>query len=377
MVFHALDTLKLENGGFSPEVKLEGGEIKLIEIGGRMGGDCIGSTSCGFPPEWIWCAARYRSRWDRRRTLRKKTMGSSRGALYLRAARFGAAGAAEKAGAGACIFCSPLQPFDHEVTDSAARFGYYILKGGTAERLAAFWRNKIAAFICDPPAITARLPLPEVVSEIKATVERDGRYDYEIILVNDNPPDDTYEVIRRLVREDRNIKGICMSRNFGQHAALMAGYREVQGDIVISLDDDGQTPAGSVVPAGGGIERRRGRCICALPSKKHSPFRNFGTYMNEKMAVWLLGKPKTCTLPAIFAMRPLVVRQIVQYHNPYSYVEGLVLRATSRVINVPVEHRARNAGERYTFSKLLSLAERLHSLFCEAAARKEPLQGPF
>ena len=206
------------------------------------------------------------------------------------------------------------------------------------------------------PCYHSAATLPEVVSEIKATVERDGRYGYEIILVNDNPPDDTYEVIRRLAREDRNIKGICMSRNFGQHAALMAGYREVQGDIVISLDDDGQTPADQLFRLVEALKEDVDVVYARYPSKKHSQFRNFGTYMNEKMAVWLLGKPKNLHITSYFAMRPLVVEQIVQYHNPYSYVEGLVLRATSRVINVPVEHRARESGESgYTFSKLLSL----------------------
>ena len=88
--------------------------------------------------------------------------------------------------------------------------------------------------------------LPAVVEDIRRTVEADGRYDFEVILANDNPPDETWQVIQQLAAADRRVKGLCMIRNFGQHAALMAGYRASRGDIIISLDDDGQTPPDQV-----------------------------------------------------------------------------------------------------------------------------------
>ena len=87
---------------------------------------------------------------------------------------------------------------------------------------------------------------PAVVEDIRRTVEADGRYDFEVILANDNPPDETWQVIQQLAAADRRVKGLCMIRNFGQHAALMAGYRASRGDIIISLDDDGQTPPDQV-----------------------------------------------------------------------------------------------------------------------------------
>ncbi len=90
--------------------------------------------------------------------------------------------------------------------------------------------------------------LPGVVAEIVRTVRADGRYDYEIILVNDNPPDDTWRVIEKLCRADGHIRGMTMTRNFGQAAALMAAYRASKGDIVVGLDDDGQNPPSSSRP---------------------------------------------------------------------------------------------------------------------------------
>ena len=82
-----------------------------------------------------------------------------------------------------------------------------------------------------------------VVDEIENTVSQRPEYDYEIILVNDCSPDNVWNVISERAKTDDKVIGINLSKNFGQHSALMAGYNNVSGDIVVSLDDDGQTPA--------------------------------------------------------------------------------------------------------------------------------------
>ena len=81
----------------------------------------------------------------------------------------------------------------------------------------------------------------KVVDDIIKTVENDGRYTYEIICVNDCSKDDTYSVLVDLAHNSK-VKVLNMAKNFGQHSALMAGFNEVTGDIVVCLDDDGQNP---------------------------------------------------------------------------------------------------------------------------------------
>ena len=81
-----------------------------------------------------------------------------------------------------------------------------------------------------------------VVSEVTTTVAQ-RNIDYEIILVNDSSPDNVWKVISKLTEENEKITGINFSKNFGQHSALLAGYRACTGDVVLSMDDDGQTPA--------------------------------------------------------------------------------------------------------------------------------------
>jgi undecaprenyl-phosphate 4-deoxy-4-formamido-L-arabinose transferase len=86
-----------------------------------------------------------------------------------------------------------------------------------------------------------------VIEEIEATMATMAEvYSYEVILVNDCSPDNTMDTIRKICREKNYVKGIGFARNFGQHAALMAGLRQSEGDYVVCLDDDGQTPADEV-----------------------------------------------------------------------------------------------------------------------------------
>ena len=91
------------------------------------------------------------------------------------------------------------------------------------------------------PCYGSEKTIGKVIQSIKDTIK--GSDDYEIICVNDCSPDNVYTVLKAYARKDSRIKAVSLAKNFGQHNALMAGYRQVTGDIVISLDDDGQTPA--------------------------------------------------------------------------------------------------------------------------------------
>lgn len=195
-----------------------------------------------------------------------------------------------------------------------------------------------------------------VVQEIREAMAALPQYRYEIILVNDASPDDTFETIRALCGENRDVCGVDLARNFGQHAALMAGFRYVRGDIVVCLDDDGQTPASEVGRLLSGIESGSDVVYAKYTNKKHSGFRNFGSRINELMTRTMLGKPKELYLSSYFAARRFVVEEMLRYENPYPYVIGLVLRATKNITNVEVTHRERESGTSgYTIGKLLGL----------------------
>ena len=206
------------------------------------------------------------------------------------------------------------------------------------------------------PCYRSRETLPGVVKEIQETMRGLEQYNYEIVLINDCSPDGTFDAITELCRENDNITGINLAKNFGQHGALMAGLRHAKGDIVICLDDDGQTPADEAGKLIRGIEEGADVVYAKYIHKHHSVFRNFGSYVNEVMARVMLGKPKKLQVSSYFAARRFVVEEMIRYENAYPYVIGLVLRTTKNIVNVEVNHRNREVGESgYTFGKLLSL----------------------
>ena len=214
--------------------------------------------------------------------------------------------------------------------------------------------KKLVSFVI--PCYRSAEMLPGVVGEIQTTMEGLKAYEYEVVLVNDCSPDNTFDVIRRLCQENAQITGINLAKNFGQHSALMAGFHHVKGDIVVCLDDDGQTPAGEVGKLLAGIEQGADVVYAKYSQKHHSSFRNWGSRVNERMTRMMLGKPKDLYLSSYFAARRFVIEEVKRYENAYPYVIGLVLRSTKNIINVEVTHRDRQAGESgYTLGKLLAL----------------------
>lgn len=207
------------------------------------------------------------------------------------------------------------------------------------------------------PCYRSALTIGKVVEEVeKSMAKLSDKYNYEMILVNDYPEDDTFDVIRKLAEEKDYITGINLARNFGQHAALMAGFHYCDGDITVCLDDDGQTPADEVGKLLDKLEEGYDVVYAKYSHKQHSAFRNFGSRVNEVMTRVMLGKPKDLYISSYFAARKFVVKEMIKYQNPYPYVIGLVLRTTKRIANVEVQHREREIGTSgYTLGKLFGL----------------------
>lgn len=206
------------------------------------------------------------------------------------------------------------------------------------------------------PCYRSSETLPKVVEEIKSTMSELHKDEYEIILVNDCSPDDTFETVKKIVSKNDNITGIDLAKNFGQHSALMAGLRETCGDVMVCLDDDGQTPADEVGKLLDAIEAGADVAYARYEHKKHSFFRNFGSAVNEKMTRIMLGKPKDLYVSSYFAAKRFVVDEMCKYTYAFPYVIGLVLRSTKNIVNVDVTHRSREVGESgYTLGKLLGL----------------------
>ncbi|MBQ4198359.1 MAG: glycosyltransferase family 2 protein [Kiritimatiellae bacterium] len=207
------------------------------------------------------------------------------------------------------------------------------------------------------PCYRSEKTIAAVVGEIKSVVETRKEYDYEIVMVSDHSPDNVYNVIEAMCRCDpQHLKGLELARNFGQQSALMAGYAASGGDVIISLDDDGQSPVDAIYSLVDRLREDADVVIGSYEAKKHNVFRNLGSWVNSLMTTWLLDKPMDIQMTSFFAMRRFVADAVLSYEGPYPYLGGLLFRVTRNIVNVPVKHRARAEGASgYTFAKLLGL----------------------
>lgn len=195
-----------------------------------------------------------------------------------------------------------------------------------------------------------------VIKEIESILDKNDEYSYEIITVNDHSPDHVITVLSELAAQKPYLKVIDLAKNQGKHAALMAGYAYCTGDIVVCIDDDGQCPLEHlwdlIAPLSDGYDIS----IAKYPVKKQSWFKNFGSKINAIMAEILIGKPKDLSLSNFIAMKKFVVEEMIQYKHAYPYVDGLILRTTANICNVPMEERERICGVTgYTFIKSIKL----------------------
>lgn len=206
------------------------------------------------------------------------------------------------------------------------------------------------------PCYRSEKSISSVVNEIRQTVLEDGRYDYEIICVNDGSPDNTLNVLDELAEQDEKVIVIDLTRNFGQHSAIMAGFNNVSGDIIVCLDDDGQTPPCEMFKLIDKLNEGYDLVSAKYPKKKQSPFRRIGAGAAKIMGELLVNKPKNVQLNSYYAVRRFVVDETIKYRNAYPYVIGLELRITRNIADVEVNQREREYGSSgYSFIKLLGL----------------------
>ncbi|MEE2679960.1 MAG: glycosyltransferase family 2 protein [Myxococcota bacterium] len=180
----------------------------------------------------------------------------------------------------------------------------------------------------------------------------------QVVLVNDGSEDDSEATCMALAASHpATVCFVHLARNFGEHNAVMAGLNVAAGRYVAVLDDDGQNPPEEVQKLYAEIRKGENDAVYGhYRVKRHGWFRNLGSRFNDRVANFLLDKPPELYLSSFKVMNRFLVDEIVRYRGAFPYIDGLVLRATSRVTQVEVEHREReHADSNYTVAKLFWL----------------------
>lgn len=206
------------------------------------------------------------------------------------------------------------------------------------------------------PCYYSEATIEDVVDEIENLFSNQVNYDYEIILVNDGSKDRTFDIIKGLAGENNNIVGVDFSQNFGQASAIMAGLHKVKGKYVVCMDDDGQMPIESLFDLIKELENGSDVAFGEYETIKQSWYRNWGSWVNVKMAEVFLGKPKKTAISSFWASKRYITDEMLKYDGAFPYLAGLFLRVTKNMSSVKVKHRERVSGSSgYTFFKLLNL----------------------
>ena len=212
------------------------------------------------------------------------------------------------------------------------------------------------------PALSFVMPLFNSAETIKPLVrEIEGlaiQGGHEIVLVNDGSRDATWAVCQELVRSATvPITLVNHSRNFGEHNAVLTGYRHARGAHVVNLDDDGQNPPAEAVRL---WEHARARGLDAVfghyARKEHSAWRNLGSWFTNCVADCLLDKPRGFYLSSFRCVNALVARTVAEHTGPFPYIDGLILQVTQNIGSLEVRHEPRRAGRSgYTVRRLVRL----------------------
>lgn len=210
------------------------------------------------------------------------------------------------------------------------------------------------------PCYNSAHTIRKVVEETAYEMERLGRTPFEFILTDDHSPDDgaTLAELYKLADNYNFVKVIALAKNAGQHNATMAGLNYASGDVIISMDDDGQTHCSQLNKLFAKFDEGYDVVFGYYEDKKHSGFRNFGSWVNYQTVRILIGKPKEMKTSSFWVIRKYVRDYIIEYKSQFTHLQGLFLRtvSTEKIASVPVEHFERAYGtSNYTLKKLIGL----------------------
>lgn len=187
---------------------------------------------------------------------------------------------------------------------------------------------------------------------------------YEIIFVDDGSRDRSWDVLQE-IQAEHSDRVICLQlmRNFGQHNALMCGFRHTQGRFVVTLDDDLQNPPEEIGKLLNAIRSQTLDVVYGAPDRrKHRTWRNLGSWMVN--VVYRTMFKTQVSISSFRIIRREVLEATFSYSLNYTFVDGLLAWNSQRIGEVTVEHHPRKIGRsNYSVPKLVVLALNLFSNF--------------
>jgi glycosyltransferase involved in cell wall biosynthesis len=203
------------------------------------------------------------------------------------------------------------------------------------------------------PVYNAEKTIASVCAQVAVTLDGAGR-PFEIVLVEDRGRDGSWDVIRGLAISDERIRGIRLSRNFGQHCALLCGLRAARYPVCVTLDDDLQNPPAEMLTLLGALDEGYDVAYGTPISERHGFFRDIASRMTKMALQKAMGAETARNVSAFRAIRTSVLDAFADFRGPYVSIDVLLTWGTGSFTSVPVRHDPRELGQsNYTLGMLV------------------------
>jgi glycosyltransferase involved in cell wall biosynthesis len=206
------------------------------------------------------------------------------------------------------------------------------------------------------PVYNAEKIIPLLVKRIENSIQKITA-DYEIILVDDCGPDNSWEVIENIAKTNPKIIGIKLSRNFGQHYAITAGLDQAKGDWVVVMDCDLQDQPEEIIKLYKKAQEGFDIVLARRFDRKDRFFKKFFSKMFYRTLGYLTGSEQDETVANFGIYNRKVVNAVVSMRESIRYFPTMVKWVGFKSTKVNVEHDDRNEGaSSYNLKRLINLA---------------------
>ncbi len=206
------------------------------------------------------------------------------------------------------------------------------------------------------PCYRSAKTLPFVVKRIRETIQSEKNYEYQIILVNDCSPDNTFEMIRELCEEDKAIVGVNLTKNWGQAHARFAAIPYIEGDIAVFMDDDGQHPIEKMFELIHKIEDGYDLVSADFEKKQEKWSSRITSKLSSKLYIMMGKRPQGAVSSSYFAINRMCIDSLKNYTSPFPSIFGYLYQIAGKITSIKLEHLKRMSGSSgYNFKKRFTL----------------------
>ena len=205
------------------------------------------------------------------------------------------------------------------------------------------------------PIFNEELVLHEFYPRLKKEAESWGK-SYELLFVDDGSTDNSFELMCEWKKKDSNLRIVKFTRNFGQQAAVLAGFRQSRGNIIVQIDSDLQNPPEEINRLLGAFTDEVDLVVTIPRKRRDSSLRVIGSKVLHYFAQKLFGNRFTLNLSSFRAMRRSVIEKIDQCQDRSRYMAVLMSWMAVPTVHVEVDHNSRKIGQtKYGVLPLLRL----------------------